>query len=156
MKTSLLSSRAAALALCAAALSGCSMGLALSVPKDGSRFLEPGAKRSDVIAALGKPIRSVAVSPPSAPPARHENWPGTKASLCDEYRVSGLLLTPDEAGKYENEWNIYPAALILTGGATEALALPGTIGDLTIRAARRYRLRLWYSPAQRLIDYDKH
>ena len=132
------------------------MGLALSVPNDVSHVLKSGSKRSDVIAVLGQPRKSTALSPPRPAPSLPEGWPSAKVSLCDEYKISGLVLTPDEAGAYDNQWSIYPVALIFTAGATEAIALPATVGDLTLRSLRRYRLRLWYNRSQQLVSYDKH
>jgi hypothetical protein len=156
MKPLLLIARIAVLSLLLAMLAGCSMGLALSIPKDVSYVIKPGSRRSDVIAVLGQPRTSTAVSPPRPAPSSPESWPSAKPTLCDEYKVSGLVLTPDEAGAYDNQWGIYPVALILTAGATEAIALPATVGDLTLRSLRRYRLRLWYDGFQKLVSYDKH
>jgi hypothetical protein len=146
----------AVLSLLFAMLAGCSMGIALSIPKDVSYVLKPGSKRSDVIAILGQPRKSTALSPPRPAPSLPEAWPSAKVTLCDEYKVSGLLLTPDEAGAYDNQWSIYPICLMLTAGASEAIMLPATAGDLTLRSLRRYRLRLWYDRSQKLVTYDKH
>ena len=132
------------------------MLLALSIPKDVSYVLKPNSKRSDVISVLGEPRKSTALSPPRLVPLAHEGRPSVKVSLCDEYKVSGLLLTPDEAAKYDNQWGIYPIAVMLTGGVAEAITLPVTAGDLTLRSLRRYRLRLWYDRSKRLVSYDKH
>jgi hypothetical protein len=132
------------------------MGLALSVPKDVSHVLKPGFKRSDIIKVLGQPRKSTSVSPPRPAPSLPTDWPSAKVVLLDEYRVSGLVLTPDEAIAYDNQWGIYPVALMMTAGATEAIMLPATAGDLALRSLRRYRLRLWYDRSQRLVSYDKH
>ncbi len=78
-----------------------------------------------------------------------------KVMLCDEYKISGLVLTPDEAAAYDNNFSIYPVAFMLTAGATEAIMLPATAGDLALRSLRRYRLRLWYDGSQKLASYDK-
>ena len=155
MKSILPIVRVTVISLVLAMLAGCSMGLALSVPKDVSYVLKPGSKRSDVIAVLGQPRKSNPISPPVRAPSLPEGWPSAKVALCDEYRISGLVLTPDEAGAYDNQWGIYPIALMMTAGATEAIALPATIGDLTLRSLRRYRLRLWYDRSQHLVSYDK-
>ena len=125
--------RIAVVFLLLALLPGCSMGLALSIPKDVSYVLKPRSKRSDVIAVLGQPRKSTALSPPRPAPSLPEDWPSAKVSLCDEYKVSGLLLTPDEAGEYNNQWGIYPILVMLTAGAGEAIMPPATVGDLTVR-----------------------
>ena len=118
-------------ALLLVTLTGCSMLLALNVPKDTSYVIKTGSKRADIVAVLGKPAKSTALSPPRPAPALPDGWPSARVSLCDEYKVSGLLLTPNEAGTYQNQWNIYPVCLLFTAGATEAIALPATAGDLT-------------------------
>jgi hypothetical protein len=145
----------AGIALFTALISGCSMGLALSVPKDVSYVLKPGSKRSDVIAVLGQPRKSTAISPPRRAPVR-EGWPSARLALCDEYRISGLVLTPDEAGAYDNQWGLYPICLMFTAGASEAIMLPATAGDLTVRSLRRYKLLLGYDRSQKLVSFDKH
>src|SRR5438067_7352961 len=117
---------------------GCSMLLALSAPKDVSYALQAGSKRCDVIAVLGRPRKSVVISPPQPAPFLPEGWPSAKVSLCDEYKVSGLVLPPGEAHEYDNPWGLYPILFMFTGGASEVFALPATVGDLTQRSLRRY------------------
>ena len=132
------------------------MVAALSVTRDVSGALGPGTKRADAIALLGQPRKSTPISPPR-PAASFPNvssaQAGAKVSLCDEYRISGLALTPGDP--YHTNWNIYPIAVFLTAGVAEAISLPVTAADLTFRSARRYRLRLWYDPRERLVTYEK-
>lgn len=140
--------------LAALSLSACSGFLAEAAVRRPP--VEPGTPRAEVLAVLGPPRRSVPISPPrlggllaGAPAALR----ASRVGLFDEYSVSGLVqLTGDP---YRYEWNIYPAAVILTGGAVEAVVLPLTSADLARRSLVRYRLRFWYDPRERLLAYDR-
>ena len=107
--------------------------------------LTGGTKRSEVVAALGRPRKSITYSPPriaSSLPIAPRTFRTGRVGVYDEYRVSGLLQLPGDA--YYAEMSAYPIGVIFTGGAFDAVATPIIAGDLAVKSLRHYDLRLWY------------
>jgi hypothetical protein len=71
----------------------------------------------------------------------------------DEYHISGLLQLSGD--RYETDWNIYPAFVILTCGIAEAINFPYTVSDLAIKPLQRYDFRVGYNCADALIAYER-
>jgi hypothetical protein len=153
MKTTLIVGRLMLAAL-SLALSSCSWVMTNTIPKRPP--LHPGTPRDDVIAVLGEPRHTTALSPPR-PAASLPNVSPTRrtamASLRDEYFVSGLVQIPGDS--YAGEDNIYPAFFIATGGLIEVCAFPIETVDLTFRSLRWRHLWLWYDRSGKLITYDR-
>ena len=137
------------------AFTSCSWVMTNTIPKRPP--LRPGTPRDDVIAVIGNPRHTIALSPPQSAASLPNVSPEkrtAKATLRDEYRVSGLVQTPTDP--YASEDNIYPAFFIVTGGLIEVFAFPVETADLTIRSLRRRHLWLWYDRSGKLITYDRH
>ena len=125
---------------------GCAGLLNTAVTRNVTRDVYSGVPRGAVVRRLGPPRQTRRFEPPVAlntfPDAPTDALPG-KAALCDDYQVSGLLVTSSDPGR--EQWHeAYPLALFVTGGFAEAVYLPTTVADLSARSVRRYHLRFYY------------
>lgn len=156
----------ALLLLCLAIIStlgstGCSAVVASSATNNVSELLRPGTSRQEIVRRLGAPLNTRRFSLVQAgsqleDAPRDVRQATVRVATLDEYRPNGLLITPTDKRYTTEFWaEGYSTALILTGGLIEVAHLPYTLGDLAARGTQRFRLRLWYDPADRLIDYDR-
>lgn len=80
----------------------------------------------------------------------HGNQP---SAYCDVYRVSKLVQIRDDP--YTSDWNVYPAAVILTLGVMEVITFPYVVVDMTVRSLQRRELLVWYDSSDQLIAYER-
>lgn len=139
--------------------SGCSIIVTGATTQSAKSLLRAGTPRATVLQKLGSPTQSVTYRPtavgstfPDAPP-RLVRAP--RVGRLDEYRVSGALLMPGDryATPYAAEG--MSAGFLVTGGLSEVVTFPMALVDVAGRSLKRYRLRLWYDPAEQLIAYQR-
>lgn len=129
----------------------CSMYLVNIVPTKPGAALRRGAHRQELVSVLGQP-RSSGARPltTTALAMVHGNQP---SAYCDVYRVSKLVQIRDDP--YTSDWNVYPAAVILTLGVMEVITFPYVVVDMTVRSLQRRELLVWYDSSDQLIAYER-
>ena len=119
-------------------------------------YLQPGAKREDVINVLGEPRKTMAFRPPRRGvfiPNSPSSLRSASVARYDEYAVSGLVQLSGD--NYASEWNQYGLGFIFTLGTEELITVPVVASDLTYKSLKRYQLRLWYDRSLKLLAYER-
>ena len=118
------------------------MLLVNTVPTKTRGTLRPGASRQELVELLGHP-QSCDHAPLS--PGVQLLQSNQPPSLCDVYRVSGLVQVGGDP--YATDWIDYPAFVIVT--------FPYVAVDMTARSFQRRELRVWYDSSDHLVAWER-
>lgn len=126
------------------------MLLVNTVPTKVGGAVQAGATRDALVARLGRPHHSD-TQPISLGAAR---FPTTNiARIRDVYHVSGLMQMHGDP--YWTDWNVYPAAVILSAGLVEVYMFPYVALDMTVRSFCTYKFVAWYDSSGGLVAFER-